>query len=463
MKNLRFLTICGATMLLVACTQDDVTTTASYEAYKAAQPTPIAFSTYMGEQATTRAEHTGAITNTTDLQGSGVGFGVFAYYTGNKLYPSTENGGENNASWGSGETALVPNFMYNQKVYYASSWTYEPLKYWPNEFSGNSDNQSATGTNNSYLSFFAYAPYASSSDISAAANTGGITGMSANDHNGDPTVTYTMASNTNNFVDLLWGVYNGTTMNVLGSGNSADKVTGGKANVNINLQKQKTGGSVGFMFKHALAKLENITIDAFADVVRSNTNTSSNQINETKITVKSVKIESTSNLPTVGTLNLATGVWNNLTTSAAWSIEFTSTSSPTNGLNTSIAEPSNISNFSSLPNGVPGKSSDTNFNAPSIASNFPLIVFFPDQRPQFKVTVEYVVRTEDTALAKGYSEVTQKISQTLQFANNFEMNKKYKIGIHLGLTSVKFTASVDSWDSTAVGQEVDLPINVSSN
>ena len=69
--------------------------------------------------------------------------------------------------------------------------------------------------------------------------------------------------------------------------------------------------------------------------------------------------------------------------------------------------------------------------------------------------------------------VEQTISKVITFSEPIQLNKMYNIIIHLGLTSVKFTATVEDWEETNVDtdnnpstpvapQQVDLPINVSS-
>ncbi len=96
------------------------------------------------------------------------------------------------------------------------------------------------------------------------------------------------------------------------------------------------------------------------------------------------------------------------------------------------------------------------------------LVFIPGTKPRFKITVEYVVRTKDAHLAKGYTEVVQKITHNVAFDDEVELNKKYNLLIHLGLTSVKFEATVADWDATTPGIigspdkdiDVHVPINV---
>lgn len=65
---------------------------------------------------------------------SGTHFGVFAYYTGT-------------SNWNSVKGNTTSNFMYNQEVVFdGSSYTYAPVKYWPNN----------TGDK---VTFLAYSPY----------------------------------------------------------------------------------------------------------------------------------------------------------------------------------------------------------------------------------------------------------------------------------------------------------------
>lgn len=70
--------------------------------------------------------------------------------------------------------------------------------------------------------------------------------------------------------------------------------------------------------------------------------------------------------------------------------------------------------------------------------------------------------------------VEQTISKVITFSEAIQLNKMYNIIIHLGLTSVKFTATVEDWEETNVDTDgnpstddaplqVDLPINVSGN
>lgn len=134
--------------------------------------TPVNMSVYTASY--TRAGDTGIITTPQDLVGK-KGFGVFAYQTDATDYSSKTE----------------PNFMYNQQVTGKTktegttstiSWSYSPIKYWPNDNTA-ADNVGAIGeTNKGKVSFFAYAPYANPGEN----ETSGITAVSANNHAGDP-------------------------------------------------------------------------------------------------------------------------------------------------------------------------------------------------------------------------------------------------------------------------------------
>ena len=178
MKKYFYLFAAATTMMLTACTTDNVNDVVQNNV-KA--PQAIAFDTYTSG-ITRAANGTTGVMTTTTLQTSG--FGVFA---------------QQNAAYAASTGA---NFMYNQAVSMTSgAWSYTPLKYWPNE-TGNDTGASntATSTDVEKLSFFAYAPYVAD----ATAGTPGITGMSANTATTDPSITYTVATKPSESVDLLW-------------------------------------------------------------------------------------------------------------------------------------------------------------------------------------------------------------------------------------------------------------------
>ena len=189
------------------------------------------------------------------------GFGVFAYYTSNSEFDTNSS---------------IPNFMYNEQVTWNDDkkvWTYEPVKYWPNEFgdAANSDDLDK-------VSFFAYAPY-----VDFTVNTGvpvvgegedatliqkkNIVGTVKNTTSGDPYIKYIVDPDPATSVDLLWGVaadkngYRG--LNYTGAMEDENFIPG---NCYIDLTKQiGTTDSIKWNFKHALAQL-NIQIISAVDI-----------------------------------------------------------------------------------------------------------------------------------------------------------------------------------------------------
>jgi hypothetical protein len=487
MKKLLFITASALALLASCSSETDSTSTICPNPQTAADA--ISFGTYLSNGANTRAGNTGSI-NTTDQLKASAGFGVFAYYTQDKDYDAT------------GESQ-TPNWMYNQKVAWdvtKSDWMYSPLKYWPND-NGTADNQGATGTTTSKVSFFAYAPFTGDEKTGAlaAGETSGITAFSASDAAGHPTVTYRLSKDGKE-VDLLWGTApeGKSYETVTGSNVTVGKVTDALAPTNINIQKLKTGGKVAFLFKHALAKFggsnettktnpdgktETVTttngLQVKLDIDKDGAITGGDKDAATKVTIKTIEIKNSNATGTVedlngdgaaddndkiasgGTFDLATGKWTPLTEYI--DIDHTITSpgstkgegSETERSNATIAdnlaEPATVETgtdgWDKLPAGV---TTDAQ-NVYKEESN-PL-VFIPGTKPSFKITVEYVVRTKDAHLAKGYTEAVQKITHNVAFKDAVELNKKYNLLIHLGLTSVKFEATVSNWDldSTPAG------------
>lgn len=196
----------GAVMLfllaLTGCSKDEA-------GNDSGAPVPVRFEAGSPEVFKSRS----LIESESALQGAG--FGVFAYYTGA-------------TAWESAKTSATPNFMYNQKVTYSSGWTYSPVKYWPND-NNPADNTGATGSQgHSYVSFFAYAPYTSSSIFSSNSATGG------------PTISYTWAADT----DLLYA-------------SQTDRYKYDSNDANDN---GRVGDVVSFTFRHALVYIEHLKV-----------------------------------------------------------------------------------------------------------------------------------------------------------------------------------------------------------
>lgn len=238
-----------AVLVLGACSKNDVRN----------DGTPISFGTYVGLSKAT----VGPI-SIDSLKKSADGFGVYCYYTDNGNYV---------------QGTSTPNFMLNQKVYnsnYAShsngaaaTWTYSPIKYWPNEYG-----TGANSDNTDKLTFRAYAPYSTGSTNSISNLPGESTATT--------TLTYTVSNS--DPVDLLW------------ASNAVSNLT--------NLTKQTTTGTVNFTFSHALSKIS-FSHQAVVDAVDP---TTSALDAATTITLNSVTIDG-STLYKSGVFDFAAGTW----------------------------------------------------------------------------------------------------------------------------------------------------------
>ena len=253
----KFFTLAAlAALVLSAC--------AKIETEKPVVDEPVGFAAYAGN-ALTKAGAYGEETTST-LQDNG--FGVFAYQT-----------------TGTYTASAKPNFMYNTKVS-TSSWTYSPIKYWPNQIAnGGTDSQTpkAQAKQADYVTFFAYAPYVAATATSGAVTSTdeGIIAFTDNDTAGDPKVTYKVSNDLNKQVDLLWAVSKGETWtNVAGGNNTPDN---GKPY--LNLQKPGFNTAIHFYFKHALAQIKLQAVAAYNQAAAGGT-----AKDNVKITIEQVKI-----------------------------------------------------------------------------------------------------------------------------------------------------------------------------
>lgn len=374
-----------AAVALGACTK--------VETIKETVETPVLFGAYSGNSATKAAP----ITNTTDLKDQG-GFGVFAYYTADKAYTAA---GTTN-----------PNFMFNQNVTSTNGtdWTYSPIKYWPNNDS-NPENGSATWVD--HVSFFAYAPYeAVPSENLATGNTGktvGITKVTGNAttiSTENPTITYVVATNPAESVDLLYNNEN-----------------------TIDLQKQAVGAKVNFSFKHALTRL-GFTVEGVFD---ETTPGSKDVDDNTKIYITSLSVTKTGGVPTGGKFDLYSKQWTPNDTYAPLGV---STANIPDALKTGTG---------------------VTTTPVSLLNDDEYFMLLPDTADaEYSVTIVYDVITTDAALSGGNSTITNNITKKASI--KLEAGKAYTLALQLGMTTVKLNASVTDWDDQTA-TPIWLPIN----
>ena len=445
----------AAIAMLASCSQNDLEAPVVAQSQQGA----VEFGTYVagtpGTRALTPGGKTGEMTTETlknGTEGADSGFGVIAYSTGS-------------TAWATAKTTAIPNFMYNEHVYWDNTntkWIYSPLKYWPNEFAnGAVDNQTAPAagsTARGMVSFFAYGPYAGtvSQDVDDAVNgaivantpAGGIIKMSGNNYQGEPCVYYKFNSAAP--VDLLWGARGNSTgyEQTAGSETTEQKA----ASVNTDLVKQKTNETVDFNFKHRISAIAG-TAGLKAQVVPSN-----GSLTDTKVSITSVSINdnSTANVKSCGTLNLATGVF---------TVDDTSAEAKAVGPNVTYATDDILEDYATVtaPANWAAVKGLANTTATAILKDGKVPMYFmPGATPKITVTVTYKVYTEDNKLKAGWSEVEQTISKDITFTSAVEYGKRYIILMKLGLEDVDFEASVANWEDGASEVEVNLPINVAA-
>jgi hypothetical protein len=476
--------------MLASCSSDDL----SVEKQTSEQDVEdgaVMFDAYVN-RGTTRAGKPGELTTsmTTEPQISlgKHGFGVFAYYTDGKPYSET----------------ATPDFMYNQKVTYnTSAWTYAPVKYWPNEFGS-----SAISEGQDKLTFFAYAPYVDvvpgtgRVDTATGKNadgskdsllTSGIVGMTSNTATGDPYVKYYVDFDPDNCVDLCWGVAKTNFASSVDDDKAPNSIAAGSPYINV--MKPKIADRINFDFKHALAAL-NVTIDADVDVESHATSTLAGA---TRIWVRSVTFEGFTDK---GSLNLNAKasegpLWYELSSTntriGSGSVTIydgrrdgkegqtnaeASNENPRQ-LNDSIIQSRGYDNSDISATylhttivgskWVPGVKTTAQNLFNSETSSKPIYVIPTDD--ELKITIVYDVETYDPNVAgylsdgvtKGKS-VENAITKNITLGgNNFklEAGKKYTVALHLGMTSVKFDASVTEW-GTENPDKTDLPVNARS-
>ena len=83
-------------------------------------------------------------------------------------------------------------------------------------------------------------------------------------------------------------------------------------------------------------------------------------------------------------------------------------------------------------------------------------MIIPHATMSVKVRVKYTVTTLDDNLDDKKSVVENNITSDA-FSFTFDQGKAYNFVLHLGLTSVKLSASVSGWDET--DHVVNVPLN----
>ena len=447
----------AATMavMLASCSSDDLSVQTAYQQEAAVESQAVGFEAYT-QRSQTRAGNAGVMEND-KLKTEG--FGVFAYYTDLNEY----------------DQSIIPNFMYNQHVFNNGSWTYEPLKYWPNEY-GNK----AISDDVDKLSFFAYAPFVDNTPSTGkvADFTTGITGFTRNTATGDPYVKYIGSLNPAEGVDLCWGVVDPSadqTWDIINGGSQT--MAKGLPWLNVQRPEKSLGQKMKFSFMHALSQL-NVKIDA--DVNTNIHGAGAEVDSETKVFVRSVTFTGFAMKGALNLNNEEAGVPNwkgyNCNNEPLQSEEYTiydgmkdgkegtgytASNEKVTGLNPSLIQ---HTVWARAAEGVT-KAEKNLFNSTDVDA--PIYVI--PTGDALTVTIVYDIETRDQRLAGTVSDletagvsVENKITKNITVSSNalkLEAGKKYTINLHLGMSQVEFDADVVAWDDTTPAGEAWLPGN----
>lgn len=251
MKKKLFLgLLAAAAVTFTACQKDEVIR-------EVIQDEAISFSTYLGRDAQTKA----TVTNLDAMKDNNYsGFGVYATHTGENVYDAEHN-------------TYSSNFMFNEKVYYNTSWGYTNTKYWPDA--------------SQKISFFAYAPY-TNDNINNSTNHAGELYTNSSMAKA-PYVWYDVDSDVSKQIDLLYAtpVKNATKTTIA-----------------------STDNKVKLTFNHALSRI---------GFKAKTTNANSNK---NKINIKSITL--TGNFTTSGKFSLEDGelLDSTKTSSTAYTLNF---------------------------------------------------------------------------------------------------------------------------------------------
>lgn len=463
MKKLLFFTM--SAMLLAACSSEELSVQESPS--EASGNAVVKFDAY-ALRGLTRAGAAGDVTNGNI---GTKGFGVFAYYTDGAKYSKT----------------ATPDFMYNQKVVKTGdAWTYEPAKYWPNEFG-----ETAKSEGTDYVTFFAYAPWTEFVPTTGKPVTTNarderynIIGIKDNSTAGDPIVQYVVDTDPATSVDLLWGVAKEDPASYYTPIAGTSTVTTGLPFLNMVKPSSATDGKLSFNLRHALAKVK-VTIDFIADAATPTGTSATIESDETRIYVREASI---SGFALEGALNLNNveankPLWKDIDGEKslifADYVEFfdgrrDGYEGTTNGFNNgeinAMLNPEIIENYAATtetgvaPNtkiifGADKKPGVTSTSQPLFASSADGFFYVIPRNGGQAVDLRllYDVETIDARVAGLLADrvthgksIPNNITKEAIFGDNidFEPGKQYVINIHLGMTSVKVDAEVTEWTET---------------
>ena len=403
----------------------------------------------------TRAQQTGSMTFETLKT---TGFGVYGYkgaYNSASSLPTLFKVGDGVGA--NTKVEFIPDGTDpTTLVVHPGSWKYAEtanLKEWEK---------------NEKYTFFAYAPYVSSADF-AAGGSAGINSVKTEDTAGDPTITYTVAEDPAQSVDLLWGVRTAYT-----SGGTTEKA----GLPWIDIQQGETAAAVQFSFYHALCALgfhAQVMVDQANDPDKLGDVSSLGTIGKSdgcKVTLRKITITPANvSFHKSASLNLNNTTVNNtpahqpLWSSTAGTIASLVLDNGTAGhgtIDSKLLDPvANTTNDDYYTpettdlnqdgtktdvmanNSVPGITETA--NTQTIIANDDLFMLIPQEAQDYTVTIEYYMTYKTTG--PGYHR--QSFSGTATLSSlELVAGVKYYINLVFGLTTFKVTVTANDWEET---------------
>ena len=431
----------SAAMLLAGCAADDV---AGDSSGGAAVGQAIVLGVNDVVSPVTRSQHTGTM-NMVRL--ATYGFGVYGY-EGSAAYNSstteynlfTPNTPVTFIDGGTTPTAIVDH---------PGSWTYgDQLKEW------DADKQ---------YTFFAYAPYMSAGDGTEGTNAG-INTIPTGSVTGDPSITYTVAENPAESVDLLWGVRTDT------------KEKSGLPWVDV--KQGQTASAVMFTFYHALCGLglhAQVMVDQENDLDNLGDLSKLGKIgdaNGCKVTLERITITPiglpNANPAVAATLFYKSGKLNLNNTTAhqpLWDVEHSGTISSLvlegTKLNTALKDPTptNASDYSVMTNAsVPGITESANSQA--IIADDNMFMLIPQKAQDYEVTIKYFITNKT-----GASTYHRELKTGTVTIHNLELaaGVKYYLNLVFGLTTFKLHVLATDWEEKTVNTTVVIENGTSAS
>ena len=203
--------------------------------------------------------------------------------------------------------------------------------------------------------------------------------------------------------------------------------------------KQAIADKVTFTFKHVLARV-GLNVEAMFDLVNSDAtgdtdhNTGNGEKAE-KTTINVTKVQLIGNFDKDGVIDLTNSTWSGVAAAGS-----------------EVIYTWDADNFdSAVANDVTTTKQQLNK-----ADHYAMII--PQNVTGMKVRVTYTVTTNDAKL-DGEKSAIQNVITSAPFDFTFTQGKAYMFNLHLGMTSVKFDASVSGWDIVGSETVVNLPIN----